>query len=169
MEKSKLFLDVDKETKWLNEMAERDYRFTGKSFWTYQFEEDKDKYTYYIDVRFLMKKKQSEEFCQFIDSCNVRVVKKQLGLYYFEADYDSDADGIEAFYTDRKSIITYYLRNILILIILIFLNISIISNGGGPYFLNISFPLAANSIIMCVAVTVIAKHLKQIYHILSEW
>ena len=37
MNKSKVFFDIEKETKWLNSLAKQGYRLTGKSGFTYRF------------------------------------------------------------------------------------------------------------------------------------
>lgn len=85
MEVTKFFLSIEKEEKWLNDMSSEGCRFVGKHGFSYKFEPcEKGTYRYCIDQRGFLK--NSEEFVGFLDELNMKLVHKQWGFYYFEAD-----------------------------------------------------------------------------------
>ena len=91
----------------------------------------------------------------FLDELNMKLVHKQWGFYYFEADGSCSTEKI---YTDIKSKSSFYLRCILWLACIGILNISIINHANGPYFLNISIPIVANTVVLCLVLSAILKY-----------
>ena len=129
MEVTKFFLSIEKEEKWLNDMSSEGCRFVGKHGFSYKFEPcEKGTYRYCIE---------------------------QWGFYYFEADRSCSTEKI---YTDIKSKSSFYLRCILWLACIGILNISIINHANGPYFLNISIPIVANTVVLCLVLSAILKY-----------
>lgn len=154
MEVTKFFLSIEKEEKWLNDMSSEGCRFVGKHGFSYMFEPcEKGTYRYCIDQRGFLK--NSEEFVGFLDELNMKLVHKQWGFYYFEADRSCSTEKI---YTDIKSKSSFYLRCILWLACIGILNISIINHANGPYFLNISIPIVANTVVLCLVLSAILKY-----------
>ena len=100
MRKFKLFIDYDKEEKWLNEMAKKGYELENVSF-GYKFRSIKpETVTFRIDYRTFKKKEDFIDYCiLFKDSGWEHIVgSKQSGLQYFkrinetsEGDIFSDA------------------------------------------------------------------------------
>lgn len=150
MKISKIFLNIDKEEQWLNEMSRQGYRLIGKHWFEYEFMENTSGvvYRYYIDQRGF--RNDNQDFVDFLSEINIQLVAKQFGYYYFEADHDCSVAEI---YTDSKSKQNFYWRCILTLAVIAVLNISIINGANGPYLFNISIPLVVNTGIL-IAVTI---------------
>ncbi|MDD3362889.1 MAG: DUF2812 domain-containing protein [Hespellia sp.] len=164
MEITKIFLNIDKEQRWLNEMVDSGYRLVKRNLFSYQFEEcEKSAYRYLIDQRAF--EKDNREFLSFSEDMNMNFVAKQFGLYYFEVDRD---EAVEALYTDGKSRIHLYLRCILGLLVIGLLNISIIHGARGPYFCNISIPLVCNSVILGGVLITVVQYFRNIVSILQR-
>ncbi|NCB92697.1 MAG: DUF2812 domain-containing protein [Clostridia bacterium] len=162
MEKTKFFLDIDKEEKWLNEMTQDGkYRFTKKSGFTYYFTENATGTTYHYLVDQRLFSKNNQQFCDFLADMNLTLVTRQCGWYYFET---TDPDSAVSIYTDSLSKIKYYIRMIGVLFILMLFNISIIQKGNdnGALFFNISFPMAVNVIILICCLITTGKYLYRI-------
>ena len=157
MVKNRFFLDIDKEEQWLNELAQSGYCLTHRFFYMYTFEQSDERYTYYVDHRFL--RHNYQEFCNFLQELNVQFVTASLGWCYFRSKQDEQHAPI---YTDTTSRKQYYLRMIAVLILVILFNLKIISHNSGPYIFNISFSIVANSLILCFSVLNILKYLKKI-------
>ncbi|MDD3403208.1 MAG: DUF2812 domain-containing protein [Hespellia sp.] len=164
MEITKMFLDIDKEQRWLNEMADSGYRLVKRNLFSYQFEVcEKSAYRYLIDQRAF--EKDNREFLSFAEEMKMNFVARQLGLYYFEVDREEAA---EALYTDGKSRIRFYLRCMFWLLILGLLNVSIIHGARGPYFFNISIPLVCNSVMLGGVLLVMVQYFRNIVSILQR-
>ncbi len=150
MKISKIFLNIDKEEQWLNEMSRQGYRFIGRSWFEYEFEADTSDvvYRYYIDQRGF--KNDNQDFVDFLSGLNIQLIAKQFGFYYFEADHDCSEAEI---YTDPKSKRNFYWRCILVLAAIAVINISIINGANGPYLFNVSIPVVVNAGIL-IAVTI---------------
>lgn len=78
---SRFFMDIDKETKWLNDLSEKGYMLVKKDIFTYEFIESDEKHTYYIDQRFF--RDDYGKFCDFLQEVNIEFVTKKMGWYYF--------------------------------------------------------------------------------------
>ena len=165
MKKTKFFLCIEKEEKWLNEMNQKGYRLIGKSGFTYHFEpvQENRKYRYFIDQRSFMK--DNEEFAGFLEELQIRLITKQFGLYYFEAD---ESCNMEHIYTDSDSRMHFYARCIAGLLFLAVLNISILNRANGPYLLNVSIPVVVNTVILCLVVITIIKYIMNIFSLIQN-
>ena len=102
---------------------------------------------------------------RFLDELNIRLIKKQFGYYYFEADAAGEVQGI---YTDAKSKKELYIRCILFLVVLGLLNISIINHANGPYIFNLSIPIVVNGIVLLFVVVEMINYLKKIFLLSSK-
>lgn len=165
MKISKLFLNIEHEEKWINDMSAKGYRLVGKNIFSYEFEKNESdrKFRYYVDQRGLSK--DNGEFVRFLDELNIRLIKKQLGFYYFEADAASEVQGI---YTDAKSKKELYFRCILFLFVIGLLNISIINHANGPYIFNLSIPILVNGIVLLLVVVEMINYLKKVILLSSK-
>lgn len=154
------FLSIEEEEKWLNEMSEKGYRFVEKEWFSYVLEENTtgETYHYYVDERGF--EKDNQEFQEFLEGLNIKLVQKQFGHYYFETTEENMGDYI---YTDKNSKIKLYLRCILTWVFVAVLNISILHDARGPYLLNVSIPVALNSVILVCAFVKIMNYTRLIF------
>lgn len=167
MNKSKVFFDIEKETKWLNSLAKQGYRLTGKSGFTYRFKTcEKGAYIYQVEKRKPFTSDKNLDYIDFISNLDINTVAIQWGWFYFEKE--NDGKDFELF-TDIQSKISHYKNLIFTLLIIGFFSLSILSSGvQGPYILNISFPLVANSLIVLVAAFTIIKYFIKIHRLKKE-
>ncbi|MBS6508463.1 MAG: DUF2812 domain-containing protein [Paraclostridium bifermentans] len=167
MNKSKLFFDIEKETKWLNSLAKQGYRLTGKSWFTYSFKPcEKDAYIYQVEKRKPFTSDENLDYIDFISSLDINTVAIQWGWFYFEKENDGKEFEI---FSDIQSKISHYKNLIFTLLIIVFFSLSILSSGvQGPYILNISFPLVANSLIVLLSGFTTIKYLIKIHRLKKE-
>lgn len=167
MNKSKVFFDIEKETKWLNSLAKQGYRLTGKSGFTYRFKTcEKGAYIYQVEKRKPFTSDKNLDYIDFISNLDINTVAIQWGWFYFEKE--NDGKDFELF-TDIQSKISHYKNLIFTLLIIGFFSLSILSSGvQGPYILNISFPLVANLLIVLVATFTIIKYFIKIHRLKKE-
>ena len=167
MNKSKIFFDIEKETKWLNSLAKQGYRLTGKSGFTYRFKMfEKGAYIYQVEKRKPFTSDKNLDYIDFISNLDINTVAIQWGWFYFEKE--NDGKDFELF-TDIQSKISHYKNLIFTLLIIGFFSLSILSSGvQGPYILNISFPLVANSLIVLFAAFTIIKYFIKIHKLKKE-
>lgn len=107
MTKFRLYLDKDKETAWINEMAAQGYALTGFFAGFYKFEEcEPGKYTYQIDFGDKMFS-VDENYREFMAENNIEIVSL-WGYWIFLRKLT--ADGEFKLYTDVDSSIEHYTK-----------------------------------------------------------
>lgn len=167
MNKSKVFFDIEKETKWLNSLAKQGYRLTGRSWFTYSFKPcEKGAYIYQVEKRKPFTSDENLDYLDFVSSLDINTVAIQWGWFYFEKENDGKEFEI---FSDIQSKISHYKNLIFTLLIIGFFSLSILSSGvQGPYILNISFPLVVNSLIVLVSAFTIIKYFIKIHRLKKE-
>lgn len=107
MRKFRLFMDKDKETAWLNEMAAEGWKLTGFCLGVYSFDAcEKGKYTYQLDF-WERNKNGAASYDAFMKEMNIHVVCTWFVWTYLCKE---TADGPFELYTDNESRITHYTR-----------------------------------------------------------
>lgn len=167
MTKNRIFFDIEKERKWLNEMSSNGYRLTNKSCFSYVFEVcEPNKYIYQVEKRSFISKPEDEDYIDFLNNLNIRLINSQFGWFYFEKDNDGKKFEI---FTDPSSKIKQYKKLIGALIIIAFFSIVFITNcltsppgSRGPYICNLSFPLISNPLIILACIVTCIKYAIQI-------
>ena len=107
MTKFRLYLDKDKETTWINEMAAQGYALTGYCMGFYKFEESEPgKYTYQIDFGDKMFA-VDENYREFMAENNIEIVS--LWGYWIILRKLA-CDGEFELYTDVDSSIEHYTK-----------------------------------------------------------
>ncbi len=158
---SQIFLSIEKEEAWLNEMSGKGLRFVKKrGLFSYEFEENttEEIYRYYVDERLFVK--DNPEFLQFLEELHIKLIQKQLGHYYFETTEENMQEHI---YTDKDSRQRLYKRCILMCFAIAIMNIAIINNCAGPYLFNVSIPFVANSVLLAWMLLMIVNYIRLIY------
>ncbi|GKZ02680.1 hypothetical protein ANS017_04230 [Paraclostridium bifermentans] len=173
MNKSKVFFDIEKETKWLNSLAKQGYRLTGKSWFTYSFKPcEKGAYIYQVEKRKPFTSDENLDYLDFVSSLDINTVAIQWGWFYFEKE--NDGKDFEIF-SDIQSKISHYKNLIFTLLIIGFFSFCIFNNclnspigSQGPYIFNISFPLIANPLLMAAVAFTIIKYFIKIHKLKKE-
>ena len=151
-------------------MSSNGYKLTNKSWFSYMFEPcEPDKYIYQVEKRSFISTSENEDYIDFLNDFNIRLIASQFGWYYFEKD--NDGKKFELF-TDVDSKIKHYKKLIISLVMIALFSTTIInkclnspSAPTGPYILNLSVPLICNpliifaSIITCIKYTIKIKTL----------
>ena len=106
---TRLFLDFEKEEKWLNEMSAKGLLFISYSFPRYLFEEGKPgEYTYRLELlKQFPSHAESKAYIKFMEENGVECVDTFMNWAYFRK---KTADGPFDIYTDRSSRIKHYKR-----------------------------------------------------------
>lgn len=169
------FLSIEKEEKWLNEMSKKGLRFVGKrGFFSYEFEENRmeEVYHYYVDVR--PPKKNNEEYVQFLEELNIRLVEKWFCSFYFET---TDERAAKYIYTDKESKSRLYIRCMFLYLTIAIFNVFVLyreflndGEGGtwlmkGSYLPDISIPVMLNSICLIFMVLMTMNCIRLIYRL----
>lgn len=164
MKKTNIFLSMEKEERWLNEMSEQGYNFIGRSWFNYEFEpaKEKGKYRYCIDIARI---RNNAEIVESIEQLDFKLIFKHWMFYYYRAPRDGDFDGL---YIDSKNKIFLYLRCIALLVFVGCMNILIMRRAKGPYFLNMSFPFVFNLTVLCIIIYIIIKYIRNIIFLIRE-
>lgn len=109
MRKFKLFLDFDKEEKWLNSMAKKGYELEDK-FLRYKFKSTKPQDTVIkIDCRLFRNKKDFIDYCTLFEDSGWKHISgsKSSGTQYFKKTNQNGNDDI---FSDKLSKATRYKR-----------------------------------------------------------
>lgn len=169
--KFRIFFDIEKETRWLNNLSKQGYRFVDKKCFNYYFKKcEPNEFIYQIERRKLFSSKKNKDYIDFISSLNINIVSTQWGWFYFEKENDGNEFNI---YSDVPSKISHY-KNLIITLLLIgfvssFIIVDMLLTGiRGPYILNISYPIVANSFIILAVIFTIIKYLLKIYKLKKE-
>lgn len=167
MYKNKIFFDIEKETKWLNNLAKEGYRLTDRQCFTYYFKKcEAGQYLYQVERRRPFSTKKNKDYIDFASSLDINIVSTQFGWFYFEKENDGKEFNI---FTDVPSKISHYKNLIITLLMIGVFNFYILnSNPRGPYIFNISFPFVANSIMLIAIVVTIVKYLLKIHNLKKE-
>ncbi|WP_250673685.1 DUF2812 domain-containing protein (plasmid) [Paraclostridium ghonii] len=167
MNKSKIFFDIEKETKWLNTLSKKGYRLIDKKWFTYIFEPcENGAYIYQIERRKPFTYEKNKDYIDFISSLDINTVSTQWGWIYFEKENNGKEFNI---FSDIPSKIYHYKNLIITLLIIGFISFSILASGvQGPYILNISFPLVANLVVILSSIFTIIKYLLKIHRLKKE-
>lgn len=164
MRKAKVFLDIEKEVKWLNEMSSKGYRLVDKSFGDYMFEQcESNKFVYEVQKTTFKGTDEEEDYAAFLTELGINIVKCRHGWWYLEKANDGKAFEL---FTDADSKIGHYqkLTQRLVLLSLIswILVIQNLQEPTGPWILNISFPLVSNIIILALIYHMVWKYWERI-------
>lgn len=175
MNKVKIFLDMEKETKWINSMCEQGFRLVSRKWFDYSFERCKPgQYVYQIEKRKCSdaEKEKDKDYISFLSDLNINMVASQWGWYYFEKENNEKSFEI---YSDIPSKINHYKRLIRVLLIVGFFSLCLLgdtlnSPGGsqGPYVLNISVPIVANTLIILTVIKICIKYLLRVKKLRNE-
>lgn len=173
MVKNRIFFDIEKEIKWLNQMSSNGYKLTDRSWFSYIFEPcEPNKYIYQVEKRSFISKSEDEDYIDFLSNFNIRLIDHQLGWFYFEKNNDGKKFEI---FTDPSSKIKHYKNLIGTLIIIAFFSITIINNclnspsgSRGPYILNLSIPLICNPLIIIASIVNCIKYSIRIKRLHNE-
>lgn len=155
MEKTRFFLDVEKEARWLNAMSQKGYRLIDKWAWCYEFMScEEGAYCYAVEPRNGVKGEENKQYRAFLQELGIELVTKSWGKYYFEKEADGKAFEI---YTDHASKIKLYIRQFPLFFLIAIINMSIIYSHwiepSGPWILGLSISYLMN-ITMLVAVSI---------------
>lgn len=106
---TRLFLDFEKEEKWLNEMSAKGLNFVNYSFPRYSFEEGKPgEYTYRLELlEQFPSHAESKAYIKFMEENGIECVDTFFSWAYFRK---KTSDGPFDIYTDRSSRIKHYKR-----------------------------------------------------------
>ena len=159
MTKFRLYLDKDKETAWINEMAAQGYALTGFCIGFYKFEEcEPGKYTYQIDFGDKMFA-VDDNYREFMAENNVEIVSL-WGYWIFLRKLA--ADGEFKLYTDVDSSIEHYTKILkmfkvvtIIELICFFVEVMGAMNGAGIGFFGML--LIGAIVIGCMRATISTK------------
>lgn len=159
MTKFRLYLDKDKETAWINEMAAQGYALTGFFAGFYKFEEcEPGKYTYQIDFGDKMFS-VDENYREFMAENNIEIVSL-WGYWIFLRKLT--ADGEFKLYTDVDSSIEHYTKILkmfkvvtIIELICFFVEVMGAMNGAGIGFFGML--LIGAIVIGCMRATISTK------------
>lgn len=170
MNKTRLFFDIDKETKWLNALAEKGYRLKERSCFTYTFEQcEKGKYIYQVEKRGIEFTSQEKKYIDFLRDVDINFVGHTLGYYYFEKEND---DKPFALYSDANSKVKHYKSIMKLLAILAVINISIINthftDPTGPWILGVSLSFWSNVVCLLAIIMTCIKYSNRIKTIKKE-
>lgn len=173
MIKNKIFLDIEKEVKWLNEMSSKGYKLVNRKGFSYVFEPcEPNKYIYQVEKRGVFSTKEDPEYINFLDELNIRLIDSQLGWFYFEKDNDGKEFEI---FTDSASKIKHYQKLMVTLIVISLFSINSImstlaspTGSKGPYIFNLSIPLLCNPLIVLACVVTFIKYTKRIKSLNNE-
>lgn len=159
MTKFRLYLDKDKETAWINEMAAQGYALTGYYIGFYKFEEcEPGKYTYQIDFGDKMFA-VDDNYREFMAENNIEIVSL-WGYWIFLRKLA--ADGEFKLYTDVDSSIEHYTKILkmfkvvtIIELICFFVEVMGAMNGAGIGFFGML--LIGAIVIGCMRATISTK------------
>lgn len=159
MTKFRLYLDKDKETAWINEMAAQGYALTGFCIGFYKFEEcEPSKYTYQIDFGDKMFA-VDDNYREFMAENNIEIVSL-WGYWIFLRKLA--ADGEFKLYTDVDSSIEHYTKILkmfkvvtIIELICFFVEVMGAMNGAGIGFFGML--LIGAIVIGCMRATISTK------------
>lgn len=159
MTKFRLYLDKDKETAWINEMAAQGYALTGYYIGFYIFEEcEPGKYTYQIDFGDKMFA-VDDNYREFMAENNIEIVSL-WGYWIFLRKLA--ADGEFKLYTDVDSSIEHYTKILkmfkvvtIIELICFFVEVMGAMNGAGIGFFGML--LIGAIVIGCMRATISTK------------
>ncbi|MHB1000346.1 MAG: DUF2812 domain-containing protein [Armatimonadota bacterium] len=120
----KLFLDFEKEEKWLNEMSAKGLQFISYCFPRYIFEEGKPgEYTYRLELMDnLPSHIESRKYINFLEDTGVECVDTFWRWVYFRK---KTADGPFDLFSDLSSKIKHYQRIIALVSVIVAVNAAI--------------------------------------------
>jgi hypothetical protein len=106
---TKLFVDFEKEEKWINEMAAKGLNFTSYSIGRYSFQEGKPgEYIYRLELLKLdPAHAESQAYIKFMEEAGVECVDTYMRWVYFRKKAE---DGAFDLYSDYESRIKHYQR-----------------------------------------------------------
>ncbi|MCC3359140.1 DUF2812 domain-containing protein [Bacillus sp. REN16] len=109
MKKFKLFFDIEKEEKWLNEQLKKGYRCTNISgLGIYTFEKSDKRYVMRLDYQDYLPKKKLEEYKGIYEDFGWSYIKGSWlgGIRYWQKEDDNQNE----IFSDRQSQCNYYKR-----------------------------------------------------------
>lgn len=122
IKKTKIFIDYEKEEKWLNEMATKGLHLVNYSFPKYYFEKGEPG-EYYYRVQLLdnlPNHQESKEYIEFMGENQVEHIASSMRWVYFRK---RAADGSFEIFSDYKSKIKHYSNIVTFMSIFIFINL----------------------------------------------
>lgn len=148
----KLFVDYEKEEKWLNDMASKGYNFIDYSFpGRYVFEIGKPgEYVYKIELfKDLPKHPESEAYINFMEENNIECVSTYVRWVYFRT---KEKDRLVNLYSDNESKLAHYNRIFRAELAVLIMNLfSAIGNFSIGYINYIEKGLLASIIFGCIS------------------
>ncbi|MDE5414339.1 DUF2812 domain-containing protein [Alkalihalobacterium chitinilyticum] len=122
IKKKKIFIDYEKEEKWLNEMAAKGLHLVNYSFPTYFFEKgEPGEYCYRIQLLDnLPNHDESKEYIEFMEENEVEYIASSMRWVYFRK---KATDGPFEIFSDYKSKIKHYSNIVAFMSIFIFINL----------------------------------------------
>lgn len=128
IKKRRLFLDIDKEEKWLNQMAQKGYALSDITFMpplTYVFEQN-DNEKYIIRIQFIDEKAYDEtEYINLVKEMGAEHVGRYNKYVYFRR---KESLGDFELFTDKESKIAHYNSIIRTLAVIMLVQIPLIVN-----------------------------------------
>lgn len=109
MKKFKVFFDIEKEERWLNEQLQKGYRCTHiNSLGIYTFEQTDKSYVMRLDYQQYLSNAQFEEYKNTFEDFNWHFVMgtRLRGKKYWQ----KEDDGHNKIFSDRESLASYYKR-----------------------------------------------------------
>ncbi len=109
MKKYKVFFDLEKEEKWLNEQLQKGYRCTNiNSLGRYTFEKNNKRYVMRLDYQDSLPKEKFAEYKEMYEDFGWSCIKGSRlgGIKYWQ----KEEDGRNEIYSDRQSTSQYYKR-----------------------------------------------------------
>lgn len=164
MEKIRYFIDVERETKWLNKMSESGYRLIDKGWGTYSFMPcEKGEYCYYVEERLSVSAEENKYYRDFLQEMGIEMVTKTMGRFYFEKEADGKPFEI---YTDNQSKIKFYIRQFPILLIIAISNMLLLHSHSiepsGPWILGVSISYSIQIMMLAIVFLTGIKYLLKI-------
>ncbi|MFV8829797.1 DUF2812 domain-containing protein [Alkalihalobacterium sp. APHAB7] len=122
IKKKKIFIDYEKEEKWLNEMAAKGLHLVNYSFPTYFFQQGEPaEYCYRIQLLDnLPNHEESKEYIEFMKENEVEYIASSMRWVYFRK---RAADGPFEIFSDYKSKIKHYSNIVTFMSLFIFINL----------------------------------------------
>ncbi len=132
----KIYIDYEKEEKWINEMSAKGYQFTRYTFMTYFFEQGQpNEYVYRIELLDQFHNHpESRAYLAFLEGMGIDCVGTWFRWVFLRKK--ASAEPFEL-YTDNPSKIKHFKGILTLLMVLLLLNVSALT-------LNLSIGLAAD-------------------------
>lgn len=117
----RLYLDYEKEEKWINEMAAQGWHLEKFSFGRFTFTKgEPGAFIYRNEFISGMSTKEMKDYFEFLKDSGITIINELGGWVYMKK---AAVEGPFEIYTDTKSKIAYYKRMLNIFLLLFFVNV----------------------------------------------